>query len=243
MSSPENVEMLAINALFQSGTLGLGWADDNQIVKFKRGSFANSLSLNKPLCDHLVALAGMEQKISKLKSHDRATLTIPRVALIDRADSREKVSIEVIWDKNLSGYIVLFHSSDMQLQAEEALTRQLRVRRIAEENFHAGSDFFSTKSALAEEIIHLLAKNTESKGSNSNVLKDNPLDKLTKREKEVVKLLVNGKPNKLIAHALRISKKTVEAHRSRAIKRLGLKSTAELIRLAVESGWQYPADM
>jgi DNA-binding CsgD family transcriptional regulator len=65
---------------------------------------------------------------------------------------------------------------------------------------------------------------------------NNPMLILTVREREVVELLISGSSNKQIAHALGISAKTVEAHRARAIKRLGIKTSAQLIRMAGEFG-------
>jgi two-component system response regulator FixJ len=56
---------------------------------------------------------------------------------------------------------------------------------------------------------------------------------LSPREREVLDGLVAGKPNKAIAYDLGISGRTVEVHRARMLKRLGTRSTAEAIRLAV----------
>lgn len=56
---------------------------------------------------------------------------------------------------------------------------------------------------------------------------------LTKREHEVVKLVLNGRQNKEIAQTLSISIKTVEAHRTNVFKKLGISSSAELFRFAV----------
>lgn len=56
---------------------------------------------------------------------------------------------------------------------------------------------------------------------------------LSPREREVLDGLVAGKPNKAIAHDLGISGRTVEVHRARMLKRLGTRSTAEAIRIAV----------
>jgi two-component system, LuxR family, response regulator FixJ len=56
---------------------------------------------------------------------------------------------------------------------------------------------------------------------------------LSPREREVLDGLVAGKPNKVIACDLGISGRTVEVHRARMLKRLGTRSTAEAIRLAV----------
>lgn len=56
---------------------------------------------------------------------------------------------------------------------------------------------------------------------------------LSPREREVLDGLVAGKPNKAIAYDLGISVRTVEVHRARMLERLGTRSTAEAIRLAV----------
>lgn len=56
---------------------------------------------------------------------------------------------------------------------------------------------------------------------------------LTPREREVAQLLVEGKPTKVIARALDLSPRTVDAHRARMLRKLKVHSPAELIsRLA-----------
>ena len=57
------------------------------------------------------------------------------------------------------------------------------------------------------------------------------LDQLTPREREVLELLVNGKPSKIIAAALGISEKTVDVHRSNLMRKTSTRSVAELVRL------------
>jgi two-component system, LuxR family, response regulator FixJ len=56
---------------------------------------------------------------------------------------------------------------------------------------------------------------------------------LSSRERQVLDLLMAGRPNKLIAYNLGISVRTVEVHRARMLERLGIRSAAEAIRLAV----------
>jgi two-component system, LuxR family, response regulator DctR len=51
---------------------------------------------------------------------------------------------------------------------------------------------------------------------------------LTEREAEVMRLVIEGWPNKLVADALAISVRTVEVHRARAFEKMNLKSTVEL---------------
>ena len=54
------------------------------------------------------------------------------------------------------------------------------------------------------------------------------LAELTEREREVMQLVVEGKPNKLIADALDISVRTVEVHRARVFDKMQVKSAVEL---------------
>jgi DNA-binding NarL/FixJ family response regulator len=61
-------------------------------------------------------------------------------------------------------------------------------------------------------------------------------DLLTDREREVLQLAAEGKPNKEIAGALSISLTTVETHRAHILQKLGLHSVPELILYAVRKG-------
>lgn len=62
---------------------------------------------------------------------------------------------------------------------------------------------------------------------------------LTPREREVMALMVEGRTNKEIAHALGISIKTVEIHRARVMQKTGAGSLPELVRLVLDAA---PAD-
>jgi DNA-binding NarL/FixJ family response regulator len=59
---------------------------------------------------------------------------------------------------------------------------------------------------------------------------------LTPRQREVLQLVAEGRAAKEIAAALRISVKTVEFHKSGIMQRLGIYSTAELTRYALDHG-------
>ncbi|PUE16264.1 response regulator transcription factor [Limnohabitans sp. MMS-10A-178] len=60
------------------------------------------------------------------------------------------------------------------------------------------------------------------------------LDELTERERDVMRLVVAGMPNKLIADQLDISVRTVEVHRSRVFEKMEVKSAVELANLLRE---------
>jgi len=56
---------------------------------------------------------------------------------------------------------------------------------------------------------------------------------LSPREREVFKLIVTGKPNKLVANDLTLSEKTVEIHRANVMRKMEADSFAQLVRMAV----------
>jgi len=62
------------------------------------------------------------------------------------------------------------------------------------------------------------------------------LANLSPREEEVLRLLIRGNPNKVIAHEMNLSTKTVETHRAHIMRKLGVNSMAGLVWIALASG-------
>jgi two-component system, NarL family, response regulator NreC len=115
------------------------------------------------------------------------------------------------------------------------------------ETLRAGARGYLLKDAADTELITALraiaAGNSYiSPGVSNAVLSDyqqfvgNPLDLLSVREREVFQLLAEGKTAKDIAGQLGISIYTVDAHRSKIMKKLQLGSSAELVRFAMRQG-------
>jgi DNA-binding NarL/FixJ family response regulator len=63
-----------------------------------------------------------------------------------------------------------------------------------------------------------------------------PYDTLSARERQVLQLAAEGLTNAAIGDKLEIGKRTVETHRANLIRKLGLKSQAELVRYAIRRG-------
>jgi DNA-binding NarL/FixJ family response regulator len=59
---------------------------------------------------------------------------------------------------------------------------------------------------------------------------------LTKREREILQLLAEGRTNKEVANMLNLSLYTVETHRTHILQKLNLHSVPELILYAVRKG-------
>ncbi|CAN5375318.1 response regulator [soil metagenome] len=80
------------------------------------------------------------------------------------------------------------------------------------------------ETALAASAAAILARRERSSRSRG-------LDELSEREQEVMALVAQGVPNKLIADALNLSVRTVEVHRARVFEKLKVGSAVELANL------------
>lgn len=95
-------------------------------------------------------------------------------------------------------------------------------------------------SSTAKLLLH---KYTDAKGKlnlpdNVGIISDETnvvLEGLTKREKQILDLVVSANNNKEIAEILNISSRTVDTHRANIMKKLNVKNTAELVRLAMQN--------
>jgi DNA-binding NarL/FixJ family response regulator len=80
----------------------------------------------------------------------------------------------------------------------------------------------------AEELVDMVTTDRK--------LEEDDYERLTRREKQVFKLLAEGKTSREIAKHLTISLKTAITHRSNLMAKLGMHSRAELIKYAVRRG-------
>ena len=114
------------------------------------------------------------------------------------------------------------------------------------EAFDAGASGYVLKSSDPDELINGLkevlrgrkfvsAELTASLNTGSARGRRAPGRGLTPRQRQVLQMLCEGNPAKIIAHTLNISTKTVEFHKTAMMKAVGAQNTAELIRFAVES--------
>ncbi|MEJ2483581.1 MAG: response regulator transcription factor, partial [Gemmatimonadota bacterium] len=104
--------------------------------------------------------------------------------------------------------------------AGPALLRQA-VRAV-----HEGDSYFSP--AVAARLTEAL------RGGSSGSA--DPLERLTGRERQVLRLVAAGHSNKQIAAELGISRRTVESHRESMMRKIEIRTVAGLTRFALENG-------
>jgi len=111
-----------------------------------------------------------------------------------------------------SGYLLKSDSSEELPRAIEAVSR---------------GEVYITR-AFSREVI----ENLWNRDGDVN----NAAGELTDRQREILQLIVNGKANKEIADLIHVSIKTVEFHRARLMSKLGVRSVAELAKVALQQG-------
>jgi len=109
---------------------------------------------------------------------------------------------------------------------------------VAVKAMKAGALDFLTKPFSEQQLLDMIhkaiqlnAKWRESQKDIQSIKKSIAL--LSKREKEVLELVVQGKMNKVMSADLGISSKTVELHRAKIMKKMEARSLAELVRMVV----------
>lgn len=119
--------------------------------------------------------------------------------------------------KGASGYIIKTAAGSELVFA----IRAVQQRRV----------FLTLSDALSDTL-----SDTQTTTAESNPATQPLANPLSQREQEVFELLAHGHTNKEIADRLYVSVKTIETHRRRIMEKLDLRSRADLVRLAFETG-------
>jgi two-component system response regulator FixJ len=103
------------------------------------------------------------------------------------------------------------------------------VYDFIEKPFDPGSLLSAIDAAFAQLEIATFATQRVSAAKSK-------ISSLSPREADVLKGLIEGRPNKIIAHELEISPRTVEIYRANMMEKLGVHSLAEALRIAFAAG-------
>jgi DNA-binding NarL/FixJ family response regulator len=125
------------------------------------------------------------------------------------------------------------------------------TRALVDEALHAGACGYIWKQSNVDELIQAIdmvmaGKLYLSPEVSAGIIEDyrkglvaepEPVKQtLSDREKLLLRLVAEGRRNKEIASQMSISQKSVEAYRSRLMKRLGCSNSADLVRYAIREG-------
>ena len=134
------------------------------------------------------------------------------------------------------------------------VTRILVLSMYGERNYvrnavNAGASGYVVKNAINVDLVAAVKAVAEGRKFFSDPISakelqeegpDDPLERLTQRERQILQLIAQARSNKEIANILNISVNTVNVHRTNLMNSLGLHSTAELVLFAVKKGLVTP---
>lgn len=115
------------------------------------------------------------------------------------------------------------------------------------ETLRAGAKGYLLKDSIDGDLLAAVravarGEGFLSPGVSATVLEDyqqqvtDPLDLITNRERQILQMLAEGRTSKDVATELNISVYTVDAHRSRIMKKLQLRTAGDLVRFAIQRG-------
>ena len=128
----------------------------------------------------------------------------------------------------------MYNNEEFVLKAISAGANAYLPKNISKrELLNAVEKVANGEEYFAEDIQKIIIRSMVQKSNSIDVPK---LNTLSKREVELLKLIVEGKTNKEIADELFISVRTVESHKNHIMVKLELKNQVELIKFAIKEG-------
>jgi DNA-binding NarL/FixJ family response regulator len=174
------------------------------------------LKLLEKLAPDLIILDISMPNLRGLEAIRETKMTHPNVKILVLTMHKDKEYLHQAITSGAEGYL-LKEDTDSELFSAIDRIRQGRI-------------YISPK--LSEELTTDLVR--MSRGDDKPSFEP---EKLTSREREVLKLIAEGKSNKETADLLHISVRTVERHRANIMEKLNLKKTADLVKYAIQKGY------
>jgi DNA-binding NarL/FixJ family response regulator len=152
----------------------------------------------------------------------------PDIVIVDSALPGEDVTrtIESIRTAQTGTRFVLLEEKNGQVSASSAFSE--RADAFVSKRTGAGQDLTAVIRSLRG--AHIPARGLRGRDTAT------PLDTLSRRERQVLKLVASGYTNQEAADRLGVSVKTVEGYRSRVMRKLDAPNRATLVRVALETG-------
>lgn len=196
--------------------------------------------------DHKIVADGL---VSLLKEHFELVGSVcDGGALVDAVrQARPDVIVTDIAMPGLSGLDALRRLKSERLAVKCIFLTMHADAQLATEAFRAGASGYVLKQSAGDELIgaihevlqgrtYLTPLITKDVLTSLTLPADEPAVTLTPRQREVLRLIAEGKRMKEIAASLQLSTRTVETHKYDMMRTLGVQSTAELVRYAMRHG-------
>jgi len=215
---PYRIILADDHRMFRAGLKTLIEREDRFAVIDEASDGADLLEkLKGSKCDLIVMDLSMP-RMDGLKAMEQIVVRYSRIKLLVLTMQKDPAFFRDAMSLGASGYLLKDDAFEQLVRAMDVLLD--------------GGQFFSPS------VTRLLKEEHEEQPESSQPAVSMPaIDVLTRREREVLRLIAAGLANKNIARQLDISVRTVEVHRSNLTKKLGVKSTAGLVRYTLENAF------
>jgi len=171
-----------------------------------------------------------------------------REALKQAIDLNPDVVVLDIRLPDLNGIEVAARLRDAGSRAKLVALSAFADKRFVTAMLRSGASAYVTKSAAGTELVRAIRAvaaghgyfSPEIAGTLASEVRDRPLvgdaQPLARREREVLRLIAEGVRSPAIAEQLHVSVATVEVHRRNIMRKLGLRTVAELTKFAIREG-------
>jgi len=209
--SPYHIVLADDHALVRQGLKRTLEENVDLEVVGEAGDGLELLDLLKKLTPHMVILDISMPKLRGIEAIREIKMEHPRVKVLMLTMHKEKEYLHQAMSAGADGY---FLKKDVDTELFSA------IEKIRQGEIYVSHSLSQDLVEMWEEIRHGFRK---------------PI--LTNREREVLKLIAEGKSSKEIAALLFISVHTVERHRANLMEKLNMKKAADLVKYAIAKGY------
>jgi DNA-binding NarL/FixJ family response regulator len=199
--------------------------------------------------DHGIVRAGLRMLLDRQEGMSVVAEAEDGVDAVEKAISQKPdIAILDVAMPRMTGLQAARHIRDQAPEVNVLLLSMHDDERYLFEALKAGASGYVLKRAADTDLVDAVRAvargnsfiSPHAEGSLLKKILDDPngdpTEKLTPREREVVKLIAEAYTNKEIAAILNLAEKTVESHRANVLAKLGMRDRVELVRYAIRRG-------
>jgi len=143
----------AVDLLAGRGAIAFAWVDQHFVSRWSFGDLAHWICTDGSICARSAPLAGMETSLRALQDNPKTSLLIPNIGLGTGSAPERKVSIQAFWSEEKESYLVVTYELGPQAEIDRDVFKQLKARRLAEENFRKAREELTEKQHHLDVLI------------------------------------------------------------------------------------------
>lgn len=199
--------------------------------------------------DHGIVRAGLRMLLDRQEGMSVVAEAEDGVEAVDKALSRKPdIAVLDVAMPRMTGLQAARHIREQAPDVSVLLLSMHDDERYLLEALKAGASGYVLKRAADTDLVNAIRQiarggsfiSPHAEGTLLKKILDDPAgdptEKLTPREREVVKLIAEAYTNREIAKILNLAEKTVESHRANVLAKLGMRDRVELVRYAIRRG-------